>query len=276
MLGFVSRPTGGLGNRLFQYHFLLQFARLANGETSIPWKKDHQFVSKTTGLLAHWVWASSQKLQTLSSSDFQSYSQNEIKNFMLEKSSSQEDIALKPPILGELFYQTCFEDPKTLFKPQKVVAPPNPYIAIHIRGGDFASWNPAAILPSSYYRDAIELTMQSRTDFDTPLVIVTDDLAQPSVAEIARIFSENLSQGLEIRQIMRSDSDLSTDFRLLGSAETLISSPSTFAIWASILGQNREVLHSKIWVERMANEGDQFWASLLAGGNGYYRAERLV
>jgi len=65
------------------------------------------------------------------------------------------------------------------------------------------------------------------------------------------------------------------DFLDMANSDVLISSPSTFSIWAGILGKRKKVIHSKTWVDYRAKENDIFWINLQKGGNEYYSAELI-
>jgi len=170
------------------------------------------------------------------------------------------------PILGDFFFGACQEDPKNYFPN---VPDTNPrerrLIAVHLRGTDFFNWNPDAVLPIDYYRTAIEVARQM-VGSKAEVALVTDDLSMSSVVALESDLELNKNQhrrGLE------------EDFSLLRGADVIVSSPSTFCIWAGILG-NAKVIHSLEWVRRRAELQDGFWLDLFSGGNKYYHASALV
>ena len=274
MITYKTMPTGGLGNRLFQYHFLLQVGNQLGARTLIPWGKDSQFVTKNTSHLSHRIDTFTDSKAAFSSKDFGDPLSVELIEKIQELTSLKSSVSLVPPFLGEWFFQSCFRNPKTLFKPQPRLDVGQPFIALHIRGGDFAAWNPDAILPADYYISAIEQSLTQEGNL--PVVIVTDDTSQSAIELIRQAYPQQTTMGEQVRRDLKQLSSFHGDFALLGAAKTLISSPSTFAIWASILGENASVIHSKSWVESMAARGDVFWLKLLAGGNAFYHASELI
>ena len=96
---------------------------------------------------------------------------------------------------------------------------------IHIRGGDFVKlgWN--SVTPKEYYIKAIE-TMKNEYQ-QNKFYIVTDD----------REYSKTILDELDIEYEFIGHS-MYEDFRLIGSFKYRILSSSTFAIWASALGNN--------------------------------------
>ena len=178
----------------------------------------------------------------------------------------QRSIRVRGPLLGEFFFGACRDDPSQYFPLAPVVARnDSPLIAVHLRGTDFAEWNPNAILPVSYYLDALEVAREMAGSA-ARIELVTDD---PTMDSVVTLQSELALDG---RPRQRSVED---DFALLRGADVIVSSPSTFCIWAGILSQAR-VIHSNVWVRQRADMGDRFWLDLMAGGNQFYHAEVLV
>lgn len=276
MIGYLREPSGGLGNRLFHYNFMLQLARLLGQSVVQPWSRDIDFVAKTSTSFRHFMWTQNRHARRLGPLDIADVTPRDFRNFILTDFGQVEHVKLVSPILGEVFFESCFYDPKELMAFEPGFDNNAPFVAAHIRGGDFATWNPEAILPASYYIEAISVALNKPERQNLPVVIVTDDLAQPAIEEIKLSFPHNVSLGEEFRSSVLGRDEVLRDFRLLGSAETIISSPSTFAIWSSILGKNEHVYHSKAWVEKMANQGDNFWVKLIQGGNEYYRCTELI
>jgi hypothetical protein len=61
----------------------------------------------------------------------------------------------------------------------------------------------------------------------------------------------------------------------MAQSEYLISSPSTFALVAGMLGKPR-VIHSAQWVENRISRGEHFWQRIGEGTFPGYALERLV
>jgi hypothetical protein len=108
---------------------------------------------------------------------------------------------------------------------------------IHIRGGDFVKlgWN--SVTPKEYYFKAIE-TMKLKYN-QNKFYIVTDD----------RIYSKNILEEINIDYEFLGNS-MQEDFHLIGSFKYRILSSSTFALWASALGNNEDsiVIAPKDWI----------------------------
>lgn len=108
---------------------------------------------------------------------------------------------------------------------------------IHIRGGDFVKlgWN--IVAPKEYYIKAIE-TMKNIYQ-QNRFFIVTDD----------KKYSQTILNELDINYEFIGSS-IYEDFKLIGSFKYRILSSSTFALWASALGNNEEsiVIAPKYWI----------------------------
>jgi len=50
----------------------------------------------------------------------------------------------------------------------------------------------------------------------------------------------------------------------------LISTPSTFAILAGVLGKKKLIIHEKQWIEYAQNVNDLFWIKLTQHNNMFY------
>ena len=126
-------------------------------------------------------------------------------------------------------------------------------IALHFRGNDFATWNPMAILPTAYYVDAIR---RIRNKITGTLIyrLCTDDRSLSSFQETQAFL---VDEGLTSLAFDCTNS-LECDFSAMASSTFLVSSPSTFAITAAMLG-NPHVIHSGEWVADREEKGEQFW-----------------
>lgn len=108
---------------------------------------------------------------------------------------------------------------------------------IHIRGGDFIKigWN--QVSSRLYYKKSIEF-MQKKCGFST-FKVITDD----------RIYAKSLLDSIGIDFSFLGGS-LHEDFYLIGSHRYRILSSSTFAFWASALGDNSDsaVIAPQYWL----------------------------
>jgi len=253
----VSRLAGGLGNQIFQFAAVLILAK-KNGINKIQIddsalgnydakrenellrffnlnKLDIQIVSKNSIItklrLPKLLSLSLEKYALVSDNNFQSILSNPNKNFMLvdgyfQESITQEDFDKEIELLKNMFVQSSF------IKQNGCV--------IHIRGGDFVKlgWN--SITPKEYYIKAIE-TMKNEYN-QNKFYIVTDD------REYSKIILDELNLDYEF-----IGNSMYEDFKLIGSFKYRILSASTFALWASVLGdnENSKVIAPKYWTPNL-------------------------
>ena len=167
------------------------------------------------------------KFPFVSDKNFQTIFENPNKSFMLldgyfQKCLTQDNFDEETSLL------------KNILKPH--ILEINDNCVIHIRGGDFVKlgWN--SITPKEYYVKAIE-TMKN--DYQqNKFYIVTDD----------REYSKTILDELVVDYEFIGNS-MYEDFRLIGSFKYRILSSSTFALWASALGDNENsiVIAPKYW-----------------------------
>jgi hypothetical protein len=275
---YGKQPSGGLGNRLFNFHFISQISHELNFEYFYPKRLDQDLINlREMPNTARYVLTRLSAPQKVSSELLLGLGKQDVRDLFGMLSASGRPIVLEPPFLGESFFNSTFSDPKLFFrnlsfdgsKKQK-------YIGVHLRGGDFHSWNPAAILPTNFYTDALDSLFPSFPEAGaTPIFISTDDQNLRSFKELSQIYSTNVATYKRSMPI-GAHRGMRGDFVQLANADALVSSPSTFAIWAGILGNDKKIVHSREWVETMASAGDEFWSKLSQGGNEYYRAATLL
>ena len=177
-----------------------------------------------------------------------------------------KNLWLRGPILGEAFFGYCSQDPRKLvMSPCPKSEGPVPYIAMHFRGTDFFTWNENAILPSSYYMNSLEWA-RDQVGPDAPVYLVTDDTSLDSFKYVRKCLGSSA-------RVFNGAPE--SDFCVLHGASILVSSPSTFCIWAGILG-NSSVVHSLNWVTQRASLRDEFWVRILKGGNDFYHPAVLI
>ncbi len=145
----------------------------------------------------------------------------------------------------------------------------SPLIGMHFRGTDFAAWNEEAILPASFYIDAMDRIGQHGKD--CLVRICTDDPLHETVISLRQHYS---SRGVLVPEIECS-SPFECDFAALAESRYLISSPSTFAIVAGLLGKPA-VVHSRKWVENRVAHGEEFWRQIKSATLLGYDVEALV
>ena len=138
-------------------------------------------------------------------------------------------------------------------------------VGIHFRGTDFFQWNPKSILDSDYYLDSIKLCLDSFNELE--FVLFTDDHNLESFKNISSFLkSNNINHRMGLSQITGNFLD---DFIDLASSDIIVSSPSTFAISAGMIGNSR-IIHSKKWIEHRISENDKFWVDLQRTGTTFY------
>lgn len=265
---YLSRiPMSGLGNQLFSLNALLQAAQLHNVEAIMPASaskialgmvRPGLLVKRRFQLLAEYI----PPVSVLSSAD-QILSARELKGANM----------LKAPFLGDSFHHLTLQDPALLFRKPALLSwsDEKRYVAAHFRGGDFAKWNPDAILDTDYYFRSLDYALDVVGE-NASIYVSTDDDSLPSYRAVLERYQSRLV-GCDARN--SKNNALLYDFRALAGADLVISSPSTFAIWASILGK-RKVIHSKDWVTSRIQSKDQFWINMLSGDSPYYSCEALM
>lgn len=262
MIRQANNPSGGLGNRLFQLNFLGQIANYLDNEFEFYSPLDAPFFQnvKEANLPFRHRLRRSWNLKEIISKEVSS------KGAIFDAFLSKKNFNIQGSYLGETFFRYDFCDPRTIVIPKFPTGLNLPRIACHFRGGDFAEWNKKAILKTEYYLRAIA-KIDSITTLSLPVHLVTDDASLTSFKEVREKLSDRLVK-LETRHYIE-------DFNVLANSEYLVSSPSTFSIWAGILGRN-QIIHNEDWVNEQAEKEDHFWYQLKNGGNSFYQASYLL
>ena len=142
---------------------------------------------------------------------------------------------------------------------------------MHFRGTDFKAWNKNASLDFDYYKRAIDYCLEYFTNKNNIFVLFTDDLNFLPYESTVNYLKENKQKyylgNLENSPIY--------DFYQITQSDVLISSPSTFAIFAGILGKNKKIIHSKEWLDYAINNNDTFWVKLSKTQNKYYKLWKI-
>mgnify|MGYP006162911183 CR=1 FL=1 len=91
------------------------------------------------------------------------------------------------------------------------------------------------------------------------------------VKEVAR-YLESIKVKSNFEHITVGRGSFKEDLYKLSICNYMISSPSTFAIWAAILSSvDVKVVHSQQWVDYCVGNGEEFWMNINNGGNEFYR-----
>lgn len=263
MLRLSRRATGGLGNRLFHLNLLAQLS----ASSGIP----YVYAGTPESRLLFEV-GRKKIIELKSKPDFTGelllgLDKQQIFDQIIDQSKIKKNLYFEPPLLGELFHKFTDVPPRDLLTIRRNSKKERPYVAVHIRGRDFFQWDKKSILPVSYYRDSIEF-VKSYFGADINIQLFTDDLNLPSVRELT-------SQNIATLCSSGSKRDEIKDFVAMANSVGIISSASTFSIWAGLLGPEKLIIHSRDWVDSKSNMGDLFWSNLKNSLSDFYRAELI-
>lgn len=264
MITFNKVPKGGLGNRLFQLNFLGQLANLLETEFRFYSPKDSRHFHDITS--SKFLRLQSHFAKKISLSEETPLDTESLKSYFLKR-PSMENFSISGTYLGETFFKCAVISPREIVRHKFGIIQAEEQIACHFRGGDFRTWNPKSILKPDYYLQAIEY-IDAKSGSSLPIKLITDDLSLESVEAVTKYHRSRVE--------VISNKESIRDLKILMASNYLISSPSTFAIWAGILSDKKEIIHDAQWVEERALLNDLFWVDLKSGGNKYYKASQLI
>lgn len=276
MLGIKKISSGRMGNRLFHYHFLRQIAKKTKLDYShIKFPESKYFEMMDKKAKPFWPF---KKTIKLTSKEVLNFKPIDFLDYIVEETNNGKDILLDPPFLGEVFFDYLFYDPNDFIqiKPEykKNISFENTnrkVIGIHFRGTDFPKWNIHAALKFSYYKFAIEFCLDEFKNDNPVFMLFTDDRKYPAYLEtitFLKLIKKNFYLG-------ETNNLPIYDFYKMSQCDILISSPSTFAIFAGCLGRAKKIIHSKSWLEYSVNREDSFWVKLVNTQNQYYSLWKL-
>jgi len=272
MLGITKIASGRMGNRLFHYHFIRQIARKTGIDYFHPEFPDACYYQEM-GRKRRPIFPF-RKTTELTSKEVLFFEPAEFLSFVMEENNKGRDIVFSPPMLGEVFFDYLFFDPnefvtvKELYKvnfkfhrKNKIV------IGLHFRGTDFPAWDPNAALKFDYYEAAINYCLAYFDDQEIVFAVFTDDYEYPAYVQTLSFI-----ESIKDMQIHFGDKDALPvyDFCKMTQCDVLISSPSTFAIFAGVLGKRKKIIHSKQWLDYAVGRNDIFWVKLARTDNSYY------
>lgn len=276
MIGFLEKPTGRMGNVLIQYMFLRQLAVKMNTDyyhVELPYREyfdDFQKHNITIKLLFSKKWViDNETINLLGIDKFIEYAK--------EKEKRGYNIVLKPPVLGHLFdfkdsnpaVFVCIKDKykNVAFEDDKIA------VGVHFRGTDFAEWNEKASLCSSYYIEALSQIGNILGKDTYKVHLFTDDIKFETYVETVEYLNKN---EIDYQEESRQSSFI-RDFVLLSQCDYMVSSPSTFAIVAGVLGkENKKIIHNKSWVDYCVENDENFWVDIKESNLSYYHIMSLV
>lgn len=265
-----DRPSGGIGNRLFTYNFLLQVARQLDFSPNIA-NEDSSLIRNTRVKFHSLPWHLSSSY--LDSSGVPG-TKHDFEAMLNNLAQRKKCLRISNTFLGETFFQSTTVDPREFFPllmPEPRTSEDAVFkIGMHFRGTDFKTWNPKSILSPEYYLDSFEYLMKSKGSENCTVTIYTDDLHLNSI----KVVTDKLRDHVPLE--ISSASSPTSDLRNLAGCKAIISSPSTFAIWAGIFSTKSVIIHSKEWVTERAKLGDDFWVKIAQGGGTFYKVGALV
>lgn len=246
----------GLGNRLFNYNFLMQIAHKTLIDPIIPTAIDqHYFKSNyITYRNLNFLTIFSKKVEQI---DFAKLTPRERIEKIISLSKLTNEITFSGNFLGSYFFDHLYIDPKQIFQLpalESVFFVRHPYAALHFRGKDFHDWDQNAVLNYRYYIHSIEKCLNLGID---SFRLVTDDLTLDSLKTI-KSYLEQRKISFEI-----INNDERVDFSILARADIVVISPSTFCIWATILGKSRRLILPEDWLDYSITRNDKFWIDLV-------------
>ena len=271
-IGMLKKPSGQIGNQLFQIHFLRQVTKRL-GTTS--------FYPKSDAILLVVEGKSVNRFSILGRPTFRLYGLQDIESagleFWIESCEESlrfnQKILLKPGILGSLFFESCYENPSEILHLSKEVLSPPEYrqskdakvAAIHFRGLDFVDWDRNAILGSRYYLDSIEFLLSEGVELEN-IYFTTDDPNHLVSQAITKRLGQSISKNVSV----------AGDFAKLAFSDFLISSPSTFAFWAGVLGKKKKIIHNKTWLDYNVDRNIKFWVDIRKSNSEIYSVYKEI
>ena len=278
MLGIKKLSSGRMGNRLFHYHFLRQIAKKTGIDyfhTNFPDSVYFENMRKKAKPFQHF-----KKTTELTSKEVLSFEPAEFLQFVVQENKKVCDIVFSPPMSGEVFFDYLFFDPNEFIKVKEKFKVPltsgssedKIIIGLHFRGTDFPTWNPNAALKFKYYQAAVNYCLAYFNDREVCFAVFTDDYEYPAYVQTVSFL-----QSIKHAQICFGDKDDLPiyDFYRMTQCDVLISSPSTFALFAGILGKRKKIIHSKEWLDYAVSRNDTFWVKLSKTNNPYYSLWKL-
>jgi len=242
--------SGRFGNKFLSYNNVRQIAHLFNQKWCVPfWEGDLIFERPNRQLANNSIRLTQEDLM--------------LSDYEIQKILDANDVIIDPRALGSIFFRFINLNPRQFVT--KIFKNRHNQVGIHFRGTDFFRWNPKSILDSDYYLDSIKLCLDSFDELE--FVLFTDDHNLESLKTVLSFLkSNNIKHRMGLSQITGNFLD---DFIDLASSDTIISSPSTFAISAGMIGNSR-IIHSKKWIEHRISENDKFWVDLQSTGTTFY------
>ena len=262
-----------MGNILLHYHFLRQIAEKTGIEYFHPrFPYAHYFEGmdqKRRPFLDHF-----KGTVEMSLSDVVAFDQKDFLVYVIEQNDQGKSVVFSSPMLGDVFFDYLFFDPNQFIKVKKEYRlefdfdPENKIvIGLHFRGTDFPAWNLNAVLEFEYYESALNHCLGHFNNKEIVIAVFTDDHQFPTYIKTVDFLKSLSTPPLYYGD---KDKDPIYDFFQMTQCDVLISSPSTYAIFAGILGKKKKIIHNKKWLDYTINRNDTFWVKLIETDNPYY------
>lgn len=257
-LGFANRPTGRFGNQLFQYYFLARFARATNSSKFHPPFLGKEMFENFGLQIGNYAASIGMPSTRLSIEQLKEFKWSDLIQFTEAQFNSGRKVILPTGILDYCFYEDQPDSIETIFRSKKKyqeVGFHRESIALHFRGTDFHNWNEAAVMDAEYYFKALD-SLREKIDVDEYRIeLFTDDPSHSTVKKILRYPKVHLS----------TEKNYLKAFLQISRSNVLVSSPSTYAYWAGVLGNKKIIINSSSWINSEIEKGDKFWMPVRLG-----------
>ena len=261
MIFLFRNGPGRLGNHLFNLFFILALSKKY---------KQNIFLLKTNYLLKYFdlkkeFFKDQSILKPIQQISYKSLSKPLNYKF---------NYVLKPPILGSYFFDFYKDNIdftiKNKYNSNRINT--NMFnVAIHFRGTDFVQWDKKSILSSTYYLNSIKYILKQNKK--VLFYLYYDDDSLKSFKEVLKFLKTNNKKF----ELGNSNKLFMYDLSEMSQCNSIISSPSTFCIWASFLGYpKKDIFHSKDWIRYQLQKNDKFWIDLTQNGKSCYNKFILI
>ena len=265
-IGYTERTRGQFGNFLFQYNLLLQLSwnfgfecfmktekyLLDINDSFLTKRNINSHINKVTldrKILAEFDW--------------------DISSLVSEKIVKKgKSIILPTGIYGESFFTVTKINPNFFMQIPGIAnnkLSNAVKVGIHVRGNDFKFWNEKATPDFEFYLRAInEIKVELGSEYQIEYRIFTDDHHSEIVEKLKKHFKLKIEK-----------SSYFEDFIALSGMDFIVAPPSTFSIWAGILGKSKTVYFEKNWINYSLERKDRFWVELNENSNKYFKFKKI-
>ena len=271
-MGFRSTPRGGFGNRVLSYLSIRHLALRVEAGYFFENPADRGLIDGIHRPRRVPSWLSRE--QTFRSSDAERPSFVDDVRGIVSRGTS---VVIKGPLLGEVLVRFAQRDSRefaalsvTQCREHRVARGGKQLVTAHLRAGDFREWEPKAILPADYYIAALESIDTLGSD-SWQVRVCVDDAGHPALSDLQDFLT---GRGVLNPRVNCAD-PFQCDLAAMAESDVLVSSPSTFALVAGMLGTPR-VIHSREWIENRVGRGEEFWRRIGNGTFPGYSLESLV